>query len=405
MMKPFPHVPVILILLISAGINGNAQNRVARIHKQCLTLDSHTDSPMEIYSSGFNMAVRHDAHKDGSKLDFVRMKEGGLDAVFFAVFVGQGPRTPEGNLKAKQMAIGILDSIYAEVGRHPGLAGLAYTPEDAKRIHRQHKRAVFIGMENGYPLNDDVSMVDSFFRAGVKYITLCHTRNNDLCHSSTDTTETGGLNSFGKKVVERMNHLGIMVDVSHISDSSFYDVLKYSTAPVIASHSDTRALCNNPRNLTDDMIRALAAHKGVLQLCLLSEYVKAMPRNPERDSARKALRARYGDYSQLDNKTRAAYMAEWKNIDEKYPQNLATVSDLVDHVDHIVKLVGIDYVGIGSDFDGGGGLKDCYDVSQMENITAELLKRGYSRRDIKKIWSGNFFRVMRTVQKQAGKNS
>jgi membrane dipeptidase len=383
------------LIFFTLSIPLQGQDRVTRIHESCLTLDTHTDSPMDIYSSGYNMAERHDSRKDGSKLDFIRMKEGGLDAAFFAVFTGQGPRTTEGNLAVKKVALGILDSIHAEVGRHPDLAGLCYTPKDAARLHRKHKRAIFIGMENGYPIGNDISMIDTFYRLGVRYITICHTKNNDLCHSSMDTSEIGGLAELGKKAVERMNKLGIMVDISHVSDSSFYEAVRLSKVPVIASHSDCRALCNHPRNLTDNMIRTLAAHGGVLQLCLLSDYVKTMPSNPERDTARRQLITKYGDFNKLDEVSRKSLMNEWHALDEKYPPDLATVSDLADHVDHIVKLVGINHVGIGSDFDGGGALKDCYDVTEMKNITAELLRRGYSKRDLQKIWSGNLFRVMK----------
>jgi membrane dipeptidase len=389
------------IAIVSVNGQVTAQDKVTRIHEKAFTVDSHTDSPMDIYSSGFNMGEKHDAHKDGSKLDFIRMKEGGLDAAFFAVFLGQEARNPDANLKAKEEAMGILDSIYTEVGRHSDIAGLAFTPKDAYRLEKQHKRAIFIGMENGYPLGDDLSLVDTFFLRGVRYITLCHIRNNDICDSSTDSTEHHGLTPFGKQVVQRMNQLGIMVDVSHISDTSFYDVIALSKAPVIASHSDTKALCNNPRNLSDDMIRKLAANGGVLQLCLLSDYVKTMPPNPARDSARKEIVKKYGPYDKLDESTKAAFRKEYYGLNETFPPNLASVSDLVDHLDHIVALTGIDHVGIGSDFDGGGGLKDCYDVSEMKNITAELIRRGYSEKDIRKIWGGNLMRVMKEVQKAA----
>jgi len=200
-----------------------------------------------------------------------------------------------------------------------------------------------------------------------------------------------------------MNRLGVMIDVSHASDQSFYDVLKMSKVPVIASHSCARALCDNPRNLTDDMLKALAANDGVVQMCILSDYVKKPIPSPERDSARKEIRKKYNNFQDLTDAQWEVASAEWHAIDAEFPRQLASVSDAVDHIDYMVKIAGIDHVGIGTDFDGGGGLSDCKDVSQLGNITLELLKRGYSEKDIKKIWGGNLMRVMSEVAERAGR--
>jgi len=193
-----------------------------------------------------------------------------------------------------------------------------------------------------------------------------------------------------------------MIDVSHASDQSFYDVIKLSKVPVIASHSCSRALCDNPRNLTDDMLRALAKNNGVVQMCILSDYViKPLP-FPERDSARMAVRKKYNNFQDLTDAQWETASADWKAVDEKFPRPLASVSDVVDHIDHMVKIAGINHVGIGTDFDGGGGVEGCKDVSQMGNITLELVKRGYSEKDIKKIWGENLMRVMTEVAKGSG---
>jgi len=194
----------------------------------------------------------------------------------------------------------------------------------------------------------------------------------------------------------------MMIDVSHISDQSFYDVMMLTKVPVIASHSCSRALCDNPRNLTDEMLRALAANNGVVQMCILSDYVKKPLPNPERDSARQAVRKKYNNFQDLKDEQWDAASADWHAIDDKFPQQLATVSEVVDHIDHMIKIAGIDHVGIGTDFDGGGGVEGCKDVSQMGNITLELVKRGYSEKDIKKIWGGNLMRVMKEVGEFAG---
>jgi membrane dipeptidase len=199
-----------------------------------------------------------------------------------------------------------------------------------------------------------------------------------------------------------MNRLGMIIDVSHISDSAFYDVLHLSNAPVIASHSCARALCDNPRNLSDEMLLDLAENGGVLQMCILSAYLKTPDPNPERDSAFAALRQKFWNYDEMSEEDRQKVREEWYATDQKYPEKLATVKDVVDHIDHVVEVAGIDHIGIGTDFDGGGGVEGCYDVSEMGNITLELVRRGYTEKEIRKIWGGNFMRVFREVQKSAG---
>jgi len=375
--------------------------KALRIHEKTLTVDSHTDTPLWFLRGNFDLSERHDAHEDGSKIDFPRMKEGGMDAVFFAVFLGQRDRTDEGNEIAVAKAEKIFDSLYAVVNRLPGLAEIASTPNDAYRIEKLGKRAVFIGIENGYALGNNLSLIEYFYQRGARYITLCHTKNNDICDSSTDSTEFNGLSEFGEEVVKEMNRVGMMVDVSHISDSSFYDVIALSTGPVIASHSSARAICDNPRNLTDDMLVKLAENGGVAQVCILSDYVKKMPSNPQRDSARSALREKYRNFEDLTDEEMKMAREEWYAVNHHFPPNLASVQDVVDHIDHIVKIAGIDHVGIGTDFDGGGGVNGCYDVGEMPNITIELVKRGYTEEEITKIWGGNLMRVMNEVQKTA----
>jgi membrane dipeptidase len=387
---------------ISAQKNNSIEAKAARIHKAAFTVDSHTDAPLNFSNKKFNVATDNSGTMPYSCVDFPRMRKGGLDAVFFAVFISQGPRNVEGNAKAKAKAETIFDSIYAAVNRNNTISGIATSPREAMKLVKQQKSVVFIGVENGYPVGNDISNVKHFYDRGARYITLCHTKNNDICTSSTDTANTVGLSTFGTQVVQEMNRLGMMIDVSHVSDQSFYDVIKMSKAPVIASHSCSRALCDNPRNLTDDMLRSLAANNGVVQMCILSAYVKKPLPNPERDSARQAVRKKYNNFQDLNDEQWQIANAEWHSIDAKFPQELATVSDVVDHIDHMVKVAGINHVGIGTDFDGGGGVEGCKDVSQMENITLELVKRGYSEKDIKKIWGGNLMRVMKEVDAAAG---
>jgi membrane dipeptidase len=398
----------ITVSLLSLGFlytsSAYSQDEITRkaltIHQKVFTVDSHNDTPMG-FGDGYDMGVAHDSRKDRSKVDFPRMKSGGLDGAFFAVFIGQGPLTEEGRQNAYERAKTTFKQIYKTAEKYPELAEIARCPKDGYRLEKQGKAAMFIGLENGYPIGLDVKRVQEFYNLGARYITLCHTKNNDICDSSTDQKGPlhNGLSSLGKDVVKEMNRLGIMVDVSHMSDKSFYDVLEVSTAPVIASHSCARALCDSPRNLDDDMLKALAKNGGVIQMCILSSYLKSPEPNPEREVAEAAVYKKFGDWDKLSDDQKREARMEFQALRKKYPEELATVKDMVDHIDHVVKVAGINHIGVGTDFDGGGGLKDCYDVSEMGNITIELVKRGYSRKDIEKIWGGNLFRVMDAVIK------
>jgi membrane dipeptidase len=388
-------------LFSCTGSGSQLEKRAARIHAAAYTIDSHTDTPMLLARPGYDFMKRNDPDETRSKVDLPRMKEGGMDGIYFAVFVGQGKRTAEGNEKARLEAMKICDSIYALVDRYPDELEIATAAADLKRIARKGKRAIYLGMENGYPIGNDLGLLDTFYARGIRYITIVHSYNNDICDSSTDSVGFGGLSPFGEAVVARMNDLGMMVDLSHASDSTFYDVIRLSRAPVIASHSCARALCDNPRNLTDDMLLKLKENGGVIQMCILSAYVKSPRPNPQRDSARAAVNMKHGNYYDLDEKAKDAFLVDWFEVDRRFPRELATVKDAVDHIDHMVELIGIDHVGIGTDFDGGGALEDCYDVSQMGNITLELVRRGYTPAEIKKIWGGNLTRVLREVETAA----
>ena len=375
--------------------------RAEKIHNEVLTVDTHVDTPYQLLRPDYDISLSHDPRKGGGRVDFPRMKAGGLDAIFFAVFVGQGPCTSEGYQKVKKRALSLFDAIHKTLNKHTDLAELARTPADAYRIEKTGKRAIFIGIENGYAVGKDISLIQKYYQLGARYITLCHTRNNDICDSSTDRKgpEHHGLSEFGKKVVQEMNRVGMIIDVSHISDEAFYDVLEVSKAPVIASHSSVRALCDSSRNLNDSMLKKLADKGGVIQICILSSYIKKPDPNPQRDAAFNALRKKYKNFSTLSADERKQARRDWMELNKKFPQKLATVSDVVDHIDHVVQLVGIDHVGIGTDFDGGGGVNGCFDVSEMRNITLELVKRGYSKEQIRKIWGSNTMRVFREVER------
>ena len=395
---------LLLIIVVFASCSKDLNKIADKIHSEIVSIDTHTDTPLNFLDEDFDIGKWNNYDSTHSRVDFPRMKAGKMDATFMAVFVGQGERTEEGNIKAKNRALEIFNALHQKVSLYPEQAEIGLKADDVYRIKKSGKSTVYIGVENGYPIGNDLNMIQEFYNLGARYITLCHTSNNDICDSSTDKKgpEFDGLSEFGEAVVKEMNRIGMIVDVSHISDSAFYDVLKLSTVPVIASHSSVRAICDNPRNFDDKMLYALKDNGGVIQICILSDYIKEPAPYPERDSAFQALRVKWNHFQDLTEEQYSQASKEWRALNIEYPKDLATVSDVVDHIDYVVNTIGVDYVGIGTDFDGGGGLEDCKDVSEMKNITIELLKRGYTKEEIKKIWGENFLRVFREVE-QKGK--
>ncbi len=400
-MKKFLFLLSIPVVCLGQGMPVIMSPKTARIHAKALTIDTHADVPINMMKPGFDIAAEHDFEKDRTQIDFPRMIKGGMDGMFFAVYLGQGKRTDEATLEAKKKALAIFDKIHEAVKQNPDVAGLATTSKDAYRLQKEGKRAVFIGMENGWPIGKDLSNIKLYYDLGLRYVTLSHSLNNDICDSSTDGDgpEHNGLSSFGEDVVKEMNKLGIMVDVSHVSDSTFYDVIRLTKAPVIASHSSCRALCDVPRNMTDDMIKTLGKNGGVIQINFVPGFVKKPSQPHEMSLKALRLKIRQTDLSDADRKV---LRDEMKAIDEKYKGDMPTVADAVDHIEHVIKLTGINHVGIGMDLDGGGEVIGLRDVGQIGAITEELVKRGYSAKDIEKIWGGNIMRVLDQVQEAAG---
>ena len=375
-------------------------NKAKTIHESALVVDTHCDTPSRLIRSDFNLGQRHEPGSPGAgQMDFVRMKEGGHDAEFFAAFLGQGPLTAKGYDKAWKQCNQIIDSMEASCARYAHLTEIATTPQDAYRLEKAGKRAAFLGIENGYPLAHKIERVKYFADRGVRYITLAHTRNNQICDSSTDDAPLhNGLSDFGKAVVKEMNRCGVMIDVSHISDKAFYDVLALSKAPVLASHSSARAVAHSPRNLDDDMLRALKANGGVIQICVLDAYLKDEPeRRAAIDAATDSLRAALGPWSQQKTEAeRETYRTAYYGIRNRFP-TAAGIQDIVEHINHVVQTIGINHVGIGTDFDGGGGIPGFNDVTDFPALTLALVKQDYSEESIKKIWGGNVMRVLQGV--------
>lgn len=320
------------------------------IHTRILSVDTHTDTPLWFTRGNFSVGMRK-----SNQVSIQKMEEGKLDAQFLAAFLAQKERDEVSSQKAVEKCHKMIEGIYADVAKYKDNCGIALTEEDALRLKAEGKKSFFIGIENGYAIGKDIKNVKKYKDMGVQYMTLSHSYDNDICNSSSNTADASkGLTPFGRKVVKEMNKVGMMIDVSHVSEGTFWDVMKLSKDPVFASHSSVRALCDHDRNLTDDQLRALAKNGGVIQICI------------------------YGGYL---------------NENEKE----ASVDDVVRHIDHAVKVAGIDHVGIGSDFDGGGGVLGCKGDNDMINITVKLIEKGYSEEDIRKIWGGNFFRVMNQV--------
>lgn len=417
-MKTKNHFFLFVFLSLCLGCNENVLKRIygteteselieraLQIHKKVLTLDTHADTPLRMIEPGFSMSERHDPNETGSKVDYPRMIEGGLDAIFFAAFVAQDIRNDKGNFRAKNLCVQMIDSILSSIQQNSDDVGLALNPEDAYSLEKEGKRAIYIGIENGYPIGEDLSNIETYYKKGVRYITLVHSSNNDLADSATDPAgpEHNGISEFGSKVVKEMNRLGIMVDVSHGSDAVFYDAIKISKAPIIATHSNARSVTNHKRNMTDDMLKLIAKNGGVVQLTMLSNYLRDPVPNITAEKLKKELLSSIKPIDQMTTLEKETMRKRLNEIDDNYPIALANLKNVVDHIDHIVNVAGIDHVGIGCDFDGGGGIDGVFDVSQVMNITIELVKRGYNEDQIAKIWGGNLIRVFSEVQTIARK--
>ena len=444
--------PVLLTVFVAAQQPATSEDAILvkakAIHAKAISIDTHVD----IGGASYATPALDPGTRTNRKCDLVKMKEGGLKGVFLAVFVGQrpGPWDAAAYKSAYDQAITGFESIHRLTEKlHPELCELATSPDDVERIAKTGKRVVMTGLENGYPVGDDISNVKKFYDLGARYITITHSGHNQLGDSSSDRNPPlhNGLSDLGKKVVAEMNRLGVLVDVSHIGAKSFWDVIATSKAPIFASHSGCMAVAKADRNLDDEQLKALAKNGGVIQVVALASYLKNAV--PERTEAIRKLREEFplgfgrgggqgrggapgappagtppagappaGQQAQAGqrgqapltltpeqqaerDRQRAAYQARMKEIDAKSPP--ASLKDFVDHIDHAVKVAGIDHVGVGTDFDGGGGVPGFNDHSEALNVTVELVRRGYTEEQIRKIWGGNFLRAWREVEKVAAK--
>ena len=340
----------------TAQQDGQAQllRRAGKLHDRIISIDTHTDTALKL--------VRDDVDLAKVQADLAKLREGRVDCCFYPIFVDQGPLEDKSRDSAYLWARGKMEAIRAYIQARPKEAAVALTADDIVRNKKRRKLSLVMGLENGYPIGKDLSRLRDFYDLGTRIITLSHNYDNDICDASRYPNNTwGGLSPFGKELVREMNRLGIIVDCSHASTSTLYDCLELSTAPIICSHSCVHAIKDHPRNLTDDEIRAIAARGGVVQV------------------------------------TTGRWALSW------LPHAQVNISSFCDHVEYIRNLVGVEYVGIGTDFDGGGGMNGLEDASKMKYITVELMRRGWTDRELGLFWGGNFLRVMRAVENARGK--
>jgi len=376
-------------------------NTARTLQNRLLTLDSHLDTPANFHRPDFNIMHRHD-HNALSQVDHPRMHEGALDGGFWAIYTGQGDRTHAAHLADRDAGLQRLLEIREMLAANGEHFQLALTADDAAKIKAAGKRVVYISMENASPLVADPSLLSFYYQAGLRLMSTVHVRNNEFADSSTDEEEWGGLSPAGKALVSEAVKLGIMIDHSHASDKVFDDLVGLMPVPFILSHSASKDMFNHPRNLDDVRLKQLAAKGGVIQLNAYGGYLVDETRSEERRQAEKEIEQRIGgDWYTMTTAQGAELAKALAELDQRLPRRRATLDDLFAHFDHLLNLIGPEHVGIGLDWDGGGGVVGLEDVSDLPKITAWLQRRGLSEDEIGKIWSGNVLRVMRQAQEYA----
>lgn len=394
------------ILLAGAAAPALAQSspQTKIAHENLIVLDTHFDTPANMAIDGFDIRQRHEVI-DGSQVDYPRMVEGGVDGGFFVVFTPQGPNTKEGNDAARDHALLRTVVIHEMMARNHDLFALATKAEDAAEIAKSGKRFVFISMENGAPVANDLTLMKTFYDMGVRMMSPVHFANNALADSATDPKGPihGGLSPLGKQFVAEANRLGILLDASHASDEVLDQMLDLSKAPIILSHSGAKAIYDHPRNVPDRLLRKLAAKGGVIQINAFTGYMKATPDNPARRAALAELNRTYGEAREVPESKREAYRAARRAVDEKYPVPRADMDDLMKHILHVAKVAGKDHIGISGDFDGGGGIEGFEDITDFPALTERLIAAGFTQEDLAKFWGGNALRVLKAADEAKAK--
>jgi membrane dipeptidase len=390
---------LLLLLLLPAVVmaqrrsEAEAQAVAERVLQRAILIDTHADTPQMLLDDGYDLADSRSPYM----LSIPKMRAGRMGGQFFSIWVDVD--WPPQDLIHR--ALDLISTVNEQVARHSETLAAATTADDVVRIHREGRIAVLMGLEGGHILQADPRALDIFYRLGVRYMTLTHTKNNQLGDSSGDRAQWNGLSPFGREIVKRMNCLGMMVDISHVSDKTFYDVVALSRAPIIASHSSCRALCDAPRDMTDDMIRALAKNGGVMDINFYSAFLDNRFREGRSAISKQIDAAVAAARAERSKRGKRLSYAEETAIQVRMEANLPKpgLSVIADHVDHAVKIGGIDHVGLGSDFDGVDAIpQGMEDVSKLPDLIRELARRGYSEQDLEKIAGGNVLRVMRRVE-------
>lgn len=368
------------------------------IQRGLLTLDTHLDTPANLVMPGFDIMARHNYSQDFNQVDVPRMNDGALDGGFWAIYSPQGPLTPVAYQQSRDTAILRALAIRSMVTVHPNTFGFATVAANAAPIKSAGKHVVFMSMENAYPLGEDISLLTTFYKLGVRLAGPVHFKNNQLGDSATDPDgpKWGGLSPLGEQFVAEANRLGIVLDGSHAGDATLKDMLRLSKVPMMLSHSGSRAVYDHPRNVDDGLLKQLAAKGGVIQMNAYSAYLAALPKNPQRAEAFKGFiammqQAEAGEMSAADYQKMQQLR---RKIEHDFPAVKATFEDYMQHFLHALKLVGPKHVGIGADWDGGGGVTGMMDVSSLPKITQRLLNEGYSEQDLADIWGLNALRVL-----------
>jgi membrane dipeptidase len=374
----------------------------AQLHERLLVLDSHLDTPANLSKPGFDIMADNPSVLGSVQVDLPKMTRGGLDGGFWVIFMPQGPVDEASFEAARTAALTRSDEILTMVSDHPESFELAYTSEDAARIAATGKRIVYQSIENSYPIGTDLSLVKTFYDRGVRFIGPVHFRDNQFADSATDlsASDFGGLSPLGEDLVREANRLGMVLDGSHAADSTVDDMIALSTTPLILTHTGVKAVYDHPRNIGDDLLRKIADDGGVIQINAYGGYLEALSPTPERQAALDELQTEFEGISPItaDAETRERYMARMDEVDASFPPPRSTFEKFMEHMNHALEVVGPDHIGMGADWDGGGGVEGMEDVSFLPKVTERLLAEGYSEADIQKIWSGNMLRMLQQAE-------
>lgn len=387
----------------SPAFAANDTSKTDDFHKSLVVMDTHLDTPALLVQPGFDIMHAHTYSDDFSQVDVPRMDEGGLDGGFWVIYTPQGPVEAAHFIEARDTALLRAMAIHKMVAANPDTFALATEPEDAQAIAKQGKKIVYISMENAYPLGEDLTLLDTFYKMGLRMIGPVHFKNNQFGDSSTDPDgpQYDGLSPLGEQLVKRANELGIVLDGSHAHDALVEDMIALSKTPIILSHSGTKTIYDHPRNIDDSLLKKLVDSGGVIHVNAYGSYLKALPSDPERRKAYGVLFKQMGNIANMTAEEVAALKAQRKQIDLEHPAVRATFEDYMQHFLHILAVAGPQHTGVGADWDGGGGVERMMDVAALPLITERLLAEGYSQQDVADIWGNNALRLLQQAQDYA----